>query len=171
MSSSKHQREIETRLQNCLKYDRARVQLSRISRFGLLEMSRQRLRPSLGESSQIVCPYCDGHGRMRSIESLSLSIIRIVEEHAMKESTGQVLVQTPVEIANYLLNEKRRAINEIEKRHDAPIIIIADEQLHTPHYEVTRLRENELSEETGKTKLPTQHPTQATGTCTHQIAT
>lgn len=150
MSSSKHQREIETRLQNCLKYDRARVQLSRISRFGLLEMSRQRLRPSLGESSQIVCPYCDGHGRMRSIESLSLSIIRIVEEHAMKENTGQVLVQTPVEIANYLLNEKRRAINEIEKRHDAPIIIIADEQLHTPHYEVTRLRENELSEETGK---------------------
>ncbi|QJP49175.1 Rne/Rng family ribonuclease [Xylella fastidiosa subsp. multiplex] len=150
MSSSKHQREIETRLQNCLKYDRARVQLSRISRFGLLEMSRQRLRPSLGESSQIVCPYCDGHGRMRSIESLSLSIIRIVEEHAMKENTGQVLVQTPVEIANYLLNEKRRAINEIEKRHDAPIIIIADEQLHAPHYEVTRLRENELSEETGK---------------------
>ncbi|WP_235062495.1 Rne/Rng family ribonuclease [Xylella taiwanensis] len=150
MSSSKHQREIENRLQNCLKYDRARVQLSRISRFGLLEMSRQRLRPSLGESSQIVCPHCDGHGRMRSIESLSLSIIRIVEEHAMKENTGQVLVQTPVEIANYLLNEKRRALNEIEKRHDAPIIIIADEQLHTPHYEVTRLRENELGEETGK---------------------
>ncbi|MEQ4576189.1 MAG: ribonuclease E [Gammaproteobacteria bacterium] len=150
MASSKHQREVENRLQNALKYDRARVQIGRISRFGLLEMSRQRLRPSLGESSQIVCPRCDGHGRMRSVESLSLSIIRVAEEHAMKENTGQVLVQAPVEIANYLLNEKRRALSEIEKRHDAPIIIVADEQLHTPHYEVTRLRENELGEESGK---------------------
>jgi len=150
MSSSKHQREVENRLQNALKYDRARVQLGRISRFGLMEMSRQRLRPSLGESSQIVCPRCDGHGRMRSVESLSLSIIRVAEEHAMKENTGQVLVQAPVEIANFLLNEKRSALREIETRHDAPIIIVADEQLHTPHYEVTRLRENELGEESGK---------------------
>ncbi|UQY86359.1 ribonuclease E [Stenotrophomonas rhizophila] len=150
MSSNKHQREVENRLQNALKYDRARVQLGRISRFGLMEMSRQRLRPSLGESSQIVCPRCDGHGRMRSVESLSLSIIRVAEEHAMKENTGQVLVQAPVEIANYLLNEKRSALREIEQRHDAPIVIVADEQLHTPHYEVTRLRENELGEESGK---------------------
>lgn len=150
MSSNKHQREVENRLQNALKYDRARVQLGRISRFGLMEMSRQRLRPSLGESSQIVCPRCDGQGRMRSIESLSLSIIRVAEEHAMKENTGQVLVQAPVEIANFLLNEKRSALREIEKRHDAPIIIVADEQLHTPHYEVTRLRDNELGEESGK---------------------
>ena len=150
MSSSKHQREVENRLQNALKYDRARVQIGRISRFGLLEMSRQRLRPSLGESSQIVCPRCEGQGRMRSIESLSLSIIRVAEEHAMKENTGQVLVQAPVEIANYLLNEKRRALSEIEKRHDAPIVIVADEQLQTPHYEVTRLRENELGEESSK---------------------
>jgi len=150
MASSKHQREVENRLQNALKYDRARVQLGRISRFGLMEMSRQRLRPSLGESSQIVCPRCDGHGRMRSVESLSLSIIRVAEEHAMKENTGQVLVQAPVEIANFLLNEKRSALREIETRHDAPIIIVADEQLHTPHYEVTRLRENELGEESGK---------------------
>lgn len=150
MASNKHQREVENRLQNALKYDRARVQIGRISRFGLLEMSRQRLRPSLGESSQIVCPRCDGHGRMRSVESLSLSIIRVAEEHAMKENTGQVLVQAPVEIANYLLNEKRRALSEIEKRHDAPIVIVADEQLHTPHYEVTRLRENELGEESAK---------------------
>ncbi|MCI2246128.1 Rne/Rng family ribonuclease [Xanthomonas sp. PPL568] len=150
MASNKHQREVENRLQNALKYDRARVQIGRISRFGLLEMSRQRLRPSLGESSQIVCPRCDGHGRMRSVESLSLSIIRVAEEHAMKENTGQVLVQAPVEIANYLLNEKRRALSEIEKRHDAPIVIVADEQLHTPHYEVTRLRENELGEESTK---------------------
>ncbi|WP_422509257.1 ribonuclease E [Stenotrophomonas sp. GZD-301] len=150
MASNKHQREVENRLQNALKYDRARVQLGRISRFGLMEMSRQRLRPSLGESSQIVCPRCDGHGRMRSVESLSLSIIRVAEEHAMKENTGQVLVQAPVEIANYLLNEKRSALREIEQRHDAPIVIVADEQLHTPHYEVTRLRENELGEESGK---------------------
>ncbi|WP_102944660.1 Rne/Rng family ribonuclease [Stenotrophomonas sp. VV52] len=150
MSSNKHQREVENRLQNALKYDRARVQLGRISRFGLMEMSRQRLRPSLGESSQIVCPRCDGHGRMRSVESLSLSIIRVAEEHAMKENTGQVLVQAPVEIANYLLNEKRNALREIEQRHDAPIVIVADEQLHTPHYEVTRLRENELGEDSGR---------------------
>ncbi|HEX7801695.1 MAG TPA: ribonuclease E [Pseudoxanthomonas sp.] len=150
MSSSKHQRDVENRLQNALKYDRARVQIGRISRFGLMEMSRQRLRPSLGESSQIVCPQCEGHGRMRSIESLSLSIIRVAEEHAMKENTGQVLVQAPVQIANFLLNEKRNALREIEKRHDAPIVIVADEALHTPHYEVTRIRENELGEETSK---------------------
>lgn len=150
MTSNKHQREIENRLQAALKHDRARVQIGKISRFGLLEMSRQRLRNSLGESSQIVCPRCEGQGRMRSVESLSLSIIRVAEEHAMKENTGQVLVQAPVEIANYLLNEKRRALSEIEKRHDAPIIIVADEQLHTPHYEVTRLRDNELGEDSGK---------------------
>ena len=150
MASNKHQRDVENKLSQALKHDRARVQLGRISKFGLMEMSRQRLRPSLGESSQLVCPRCDGHGRMRSIESLSLSIIRLAEEHAMKDNTGQVLVQVPVEIANYLLNEKRRALNEIEKRHDAPIVIVADESLHTPHYEVTRIRENELSEETSK---------------------
>ena len=134
-----------------------------------MEMSRQRLRPSLGESSQIVCPRCEGHGRMRSVESLSLSILRLAEEHAMKENTGQVLVQAPTEIANYLLNEKRRALSEIEKRHDAPIVIVADDQLETPHYEVTRIRENELGEETSKPsyhrgtprKLPTHALTKA----------
>ena len=150
MSSNKHQRDVENKLQNALKYDRARVQIGRISRFGLLEMSRQRLRPSLGEASQIVCPRCEGHGRMRSIESLSLSIIRVAEEHAMKDNTGQVLVQAPVEIANFLLNEKRNALREIERRHDAPIVIVADEQLHTPHYEVTRIRDNEMGEETSR---------------------
>ncbi|MCR6661576.1 MAG: Rne/Rng family ribonuclease [Luteimonas sp.] len=150
MDSGKHQREVENRLQGSLKYDRARVQLGRISKFGLMEMSRQRLRNSLGESSQIVCPRCEGHGRMRSIESLSLSIIRVAEEHAMKDNTGQVLVQAPVEIANFLLNEKRGALAEIEKRHGAPIVIVADEQLHSPHYEVTRLRENEMGEEASR---------------------
>ncbi|GAA5072611.1 hypothetical protein GCM10025759_12770 [Lysobacter panacisoli] len=169
MSSNKHQREVENRLQHALKQDRARVQIGRISRFGLLELSRQRLRPSLGESSQIVCPRCEGHGRMRSVESLSLSILRLAEEHAMKENTGQVLVQAPTEIANYLLNEKRRALSDIERRHDAPIVIVADEQLHTPHYEVTRIRENELGEESNKPsyqrgtprKLPTHALTKA----------
>lgn len=169
MASNKHQREVENRLQHALKQDRARVQIGRISRFGLLELSRQRLRPSLGESSQIVCPRCEGHGRMRSVESLSLSILRLAEEHAMKENTGQVLVQAPTEIANYLLNEKRRALSEIERRHDAPIVIVSDEQLHTPHYEVTRIRENELGEESSKPsylrstprKLPTYALTKA----------
>jgi len=156
MSSTKAQRQVEDRLQNALKHDRARVQIGRISRFGLLEMSRQRLRPSLGESSQMVCPRCDGHGRVRSVESLSLSILRVVEEHAMKENTGQVLVQAPSQIANYLLNEKRRAITEIEQRHDSPIIIVADPALDIPHYIVTRLRENELGEESSK---PSYHRT------------
>ncbi|SDX54095.1 ribonuclease E [Lysobacter enzymogenes] len=150
MSSNRHQREVENRLSHALKQDRARVQIGRISRFGLLELSRQRLRPSLGESSQLVCPRCEGHGRMRSVESLSLSILRVAEEHAMKENTGQVLVQAPTEIANFLLNEKRRALMEIEARHDAPIVIVADEHLETPHYEVTRVRENEVGEETAK---------------------
>jgi len=150
MSSNKHQRDVENRLQQALRSDRARVQVGRISRFGLLELSRQRLRPSLGESTQVVCPRCEGHGRMRSIESLALAIIRLAEEHAMKDNTGQVLVQAPVEIANYLLNEKRRALAGIEKRHDAPIVIVADDQLHTPHYEVTRIRDNEMGEDTGR---------------------
>src|SRR3546814_10162182 len=118
MESNKHQREVENRLQQALRHDRARVQIGRISRFGLLEMSRQRLRPSLGESTQIVCPRCEGHGRMRSVESLALAIIRLAEEHAMKDNTRQVLVQAPVEIANYLPNAKRRALAEIEKRSE-----------------------------------------------------
>ncbi len=150
MESNKHQREVENRLQNALKFDRARVQLGKISKFGLLELSRQRLRPSLGESSQIVCPRCEGHGRMRSVESLSLSILRLMEEQAMKDNTGQVLVQAPHEIANFLLNEKRRALAEIEKRHDVPVVVVADDQMETPHFHVTRLRENELGEESSK---------------------
>ncbi|MCB1554076.1 MAG: Rne/Rng family ribonuclease [Xanthomonadales bacterium] len=150
MSSSKHQREVENRLQHALRHDRARVQVGRISRFGLLEMSRQRLRPSLGESSQLVCPRCEGHGRLRSVESLSLSILRLVEEQAMKDNTGQVLVQAPQEIANFLNNEKRRGLSEIEARHDLPVVVVADLQLETPHFHVTRIRENELGEESSR---------------------
>lgn len=150
MSSGKHQRMVEDRLQQALRVDRARVQIGKISRFGLLELSRQRLRPSLGESSQIVCPRCDGHGRMRSVESLSLSILRLSEEQAMKDKTAQVLVQAPPQIANYLLNEKRRALVEIETRHEAPVIIVADDGLETPHFNVSRIREGDQPEDTAK---------------------
>ncbi len=146
MDSPKHQREVEDRLKDALRHDRARVQIGRISRFGLLEMSRQRLRPSLGESTQIVCPRCEGHGRIRGVESLSLSTLRLIEEHAMKESTGQVLVQAPPAVANYLLNEKRAAVVEIEMRHKVHVVVVADENLETPHLEITRLRDSDMGE-------------------------
>ncbi|HZP64911.1 MAG TPA: ribonuclease E [Rudaea sp.] len=147
MESQRHQREVEDKLKDALRHDRARVQIGRISRFGLLEMSRQRLRPSLGESTQSVCPRCDGHGRIRSVESLSLSVLRLVEEQAMKESTGQVLVQAPPTVANFLLNEKRKSVVEIEQRHEVPVIIVADDKLHTPHFEIQRIRSVDLDEE------------------------
>ena len=148
MDSPRHQREVEDKLKDALKLDRARVQVGRISRFGLLEMSRQRLRPSLGEATQIVCPRCEGHGRIRGVESLSLSALRLVEEHAMKDSTGQVLVQAPSSVANFLLNEKRRQLTEIEARHDVNVIVVADENLETPHLEIQRLRGADIGEET-----------------------
>ncbi|MEO6969262.1 MAG: Rne/Rng family ribonuclease [Rhodanobacteraceae bacterium] len=146
MDSPRHQREVEEKLKNALKLDRARVQVGRISRFGLLEMSRQRLRPSLNESIQIVCPRCDGHGRIRGVESLSLSALRLLEEHAMKDNTGQVLVQAPPAVANFLLNEKRASVVEIELRHKLHVVIVADENLETPHLEITRIRESEMGE-------------------------
>ncbi|MCE3002573.1 MAG: Rne/Rng family ribonuclease, partial [Xanthomonadaceae bacterium] len=146
MESTRHQREVEDKLRDALKLDRARVQVGRISRFGLLEMSRQRLRPSLGESTQILCPRCDGHGRIRGVESLSLSILRLVEEEAMKDSTAQVLVQVPPDVANFLVNEKRKPLVEIEQRHEAQVVVVADRNLETPHYEVKRIRASELSE-------------------------
>ena len=144
MENSRHQREVEEALRDALKNDRARVQLGRISRFGLMEMSRQRLRPSLGEATQIVCPRCEGHGRIRGVESLSLSVLRLAEEEAMKDNTAQVFVQAPAAIANYLLNEKRKAVNAIEQRHEAPLIIVADKNRETPHFEVQRLKAAEL---------------------------
>ncbi|QBB70246.1 Rne/Rng family ribonuclease [Pseudolysobacter antarcticus] len=146
MDSPRHQREVEDRLKDALKVDRARVQIGRISRFGLLEMSRQRLRPSLGESSQMVCPRCHGHGRFRSVESLSLSALRLVEEHAMKENTGQVLVQAPSDVANFLLNEKRKSVTEIELRHDVAVIIVADDKLETPNIEIERIRSADMGD-------------------------
>jgi len=147
MDSPRHQREIEDRLREAVKHDRARIQVGKISRFGLLEMSRQRLRPSLGEATQNVCPRCDGHGHIRSVESLALSALRLMEEQAMKENTGQVLVQTPPEVANFLLNEKRKSVVAIEARHNVSVIIVADQKLETPHFEISRIRGIEITED------------------------
>ena len=145
MRPVRNQREVETCLKEALKMDRARVQVGRISRFGLLEMSRQRLRPSLGESSHTVCPRCDGHGSIRSIESLSLSILRIIEEDAMKEKTGQIHVQLPVDVATFLLNEKRNIIEDIEARQKIKIFLIPNPRLMTPNYDKQRIRTDELN--------------------------
>jgi ribonuclease E len=147
MMDRKHQRSVEDRLRHALQIDKARVQTGRISRFGLLEMSRQRLRPSLGESSQESCPRCDGHGTIRSVESLALSILRLVEEEAMKEFTGQVLVQAPSSVANFLLNEKRKGLSEIEARHDVPILILANEYMERPRFEIQRVRRTDVLDE------------------------
>ncbi len=146
MDSPKHQREVEERLKDALKLDRARVQVGRISRFGLLEMSRQRLRPSLGEATQIVCPRCEGHGHIRSVESLALSTLRLIEEHAMKDNTGQVLVQAPPAVANFMLNEKRASVVEVELRNKVHVVIVADDKLETPHIQIQRIRESEMGE-------------------------
>ncbi|MCB1923101.1 MAG: ribonuclease E [Gammaproteobacteria bacterium] len=147
MTPSRNQREVENRLKEAMKEDRARVQIGRISRFGLLEMSRQRLRPSLGESAHQVCPRCDGHGFIRSVDSLALSILRIIEEEALKENTGRVSAQLPIEIATYLLNEKRQMIADIEKRHDVSIMLVPNRQLETPKYELTRVRLQDMQED------------------------
>jgi len=140
---------VENRLKEALKKDRARVQIGRISRFGLLEMSRQRLRPSLGEYSQIICPRCQGEGRIRSIESLALSVLRLIEEEAMKENTARIIAQLPVDVATFLLNEKREMVRSIEMRHTVAIVLVPNTHLHTPQYEVKRLRKDESSETIG----------------------
>ncbi len=147
MNDRGNQRAVEERLRAAMSEDRARVQLGRISRFGLLELSRQRLRPSLGEASQITCPRCMGHGVIRSVESLALSILRLIEEAAMKENTGQIIVQAPVAAANFLLNEKREQLRELEKRNQLPVLIVANESMETPHFEIRRLRTGETSSE------------------------
>lgn len=149
MTPARNQREVENRLKEALKMDRARVQIGRISRFGLLEMSRQRLRPSLGEFSQIVCPRCEGQGNVRNVESLALSILRIVEEEASKGKgrMDKILAQLPVAVATFLLNEKRAAISAIENRHKSRITLIPNPELETPHYEIERVRADEGAEE------------------------
>lgn len=145
MIPARNQREVENRLRDAMKQDRARVQIGRISRFGLLEMSRQRLRPSLGESSQLVCPRCHGHGSIRGTESLALSILRIIEEQAMKENTLRIQAQLPVDVATFLLNEKRLAIHDIESRQEVDVVLIPNPHLDTPNYEVERVRRQDAS--------------------------
>ncbi len=140
MSSNRHQKEVENRLREALRYDRARVQINRISKFGLLEMSRQRLRPSLGESSKDVCPRCEGHGTIRSIESTALAVLRICEEESLKESTGRVITQLPIEVATFLVNEKRQQLAEVEARNNIEIIVVPNKALETPHYVIERVR-------------------------------
>ena len=147
MESQKNQREVENRLRDALHFDRARVQTSRISRFGLLELSRQRLRPALAETSYIPCPRCNGTGHIRSTESSALHILRILEEEAMKENTGAVHVQVPVDVATFLLNEKRSDIARIEMRHKILLIIVPNRHLETPQHEIVRLRHDQLNQE------------------------
>ncbi|MBP8771738.1 MAG: ribonuclease E [Aeromonadaceae bacterium] len=146
MTPVRHQREVENRLRDAVRQDRARIQLGRISRFGLLELSRQRLRPSLNESSTHVCPRCMGQGTIRDNESLALAILRLIEEEALKDNTDQVHAQVPVDVAAFLLNEKRSAIIKLEQRHQVRIVIIPNEQMQTPHFEVLRVRSGDANE-------------------------
>ena len=144
MGPSKNQRDVEDRLRTALEMDRARVQVGKLSRFGLLEMSRQRLRPSLGEFTQVICPQCNGEGRIRGVESLALSVLRLVEEEAMKERTARVVAQLPVNVATYLLNEKRPILAEVEKRCGIGIVLVPNPHLDMPKFEITRLRDDEI---------------------------
>ncbi|MDR0777490.1 MAG: Rne/Rng family ribonuclease [Azonexus sp.] len=147
MENSKNQREVENRLRDGLRFDRARVQMGKISRFGLMELSRQRLRPALAETSYISCPRCTGTGHIRSTESAALHILRILEEEAMKENTGAVHVQMPVDVATFLLNEKRPDIAAIELRHKVNILLIPNIHLETPAHKIARLRHDDLNNE------------------------
>jgi len=143
MESQKNQREVEDRLRDAMKMDRARIQIGRLSRFGLLEMSRQRLRPSLGESSHLVCPRCNGIGSIRSIESLALSILRLLGEDARKERSARVIVQVPVDVATYLINEKRDALRALEDKSRVQIVVVPNPHMQTPEYSLRRVREDE----------------------------
>ena len=147
MENQRNQREVESRLRDALRFDRARVQMGKISRFGLMELSRQRLRPALAETSYIPCPRCTGTGHIRSAESAALHILRILEEEAMKENTGAVHVQVPVDVATFLLNEKRPDIQAIELRHKVTILLIPNIHLETPAHTINRLRHDDLNNE------------------------
>jgi ribonuclease E len=154
MESGKHQREVEDRLRDAMKLDRARVQIGKISRFGLMELSRQRLKPSLGESAHLPCPRCHGTGHIRSTESIALHILRIIQEEAMKDNTAQVVAQVPVEVATYLLNEKRIDIQSLEARLKVTVVLIPNMYLETPNYTVQRLKHDELNQ---SEPLPTSY--------------
>ncbi|HTD07156.1 Rne/Rng family ribonuclease, partial [Undibacterium sp.] len=143
MENAKNQREVETRLKDALRYDRARVQMGKISRFGLMELSRQRLRPSLSEGSHVTCPRCNGTGHIRDTESSALQVLRIIQEEAMKENSAAIHVQVPVDVAAFLLNEKRGEILKIENRHRVTVILIPNKHLETPHYKLERLKHDD----------------------------
>ncbi|WP_421684236.1 ribonuclease E [Stutzerimonas urumqiensis] len=177
MTPAKNQRAVEDRMREALEADRARVQIGRISRFGLLEMSRQRLRPSLGETSGIVCPRCNGQGIIRDVESLSLAILRLIEEEALKDRTAEVRARVPFQVAAFLLNEKRNAITKIELRTRARIFILPDDHLETPHFEVVRLRDDspelvsgQASYEMAPAEVEEAQPVSATRTLVRQEA-
>lgn len=143
MAEAKNQRAVEQRLKDAIRYDRARVQTAKISRFGLMELSRQRLRPSLSEGSHITCPRCNGVGVIRDTESCAIQVLRILQEEAMKEGTGSVRVQVPVDVATFLLNEKRNDITKLEARHRVPIVLVPNTSLETPHYHIERIRQDD----------------------------
>jgi ribonuclease E len=145
MESQKNQRAVEDRLRDAVKQDRARIQIGRISRFGLLELSRQRLRPSIGESASVACPRCNGMGAIRSVESLALALLRLIGEEARKDRTVKVIAQLPVEVATYLMNEKREWLNSIESKSDTQVVLIPNRYLETPQYEIRRVRDDEVS--------------------------
>ncbi|MBX6419633.1 MAG: Rne/Rng family ribonuclease [Nevskia sp.] len=147
MASGKNQREVEKRLAEACSADRARVQLGRLSRFGLLEMSRQRLRPSLSEHTQIPCPRCQGRGQIRSVESLALSVLRLIEEECMKDRTGRVIAQLPVDVATFLLNEKRAVLSELESRYLVTVTLVPNETLESPNFQITRVRVDHLQQD------------------------
>ncbi|HKY01517.1 MAG TPA: Rne/Rng family ribonuclease [Burkholderiales bacterium] len=147
MESQRNQRDVENRLRDALRYDRARVQMGKISRFGLMELSRQRLRPALGEGSTITCPRCNGTGHIRGVESTALHILRIIQEEAMKENSAAVHAQVPVDVATFLLNEKRADIHSIEARLKVNVVLIPNVHLETPHYKVERLKHDDLNQE------------------------
>ena len=143
MESQKNQRDVEDRLRNAVKQDKARIQIGRLSRFGLLEMSRQRLRPSLGESTHIACPRCTGMGTIRSVESLTLAILRLIGEEARKERSARIIVQVPVDVGTYLMNEKRDWLNTISERSSVNVMVIPNPNLQTPNYSIRRVRDDE----------------------------
>lgn len=140
MNLPKHQRAVENRMREALELDRAKIQLNKISKFGLLEMSRQRMRPSLRETSHVVCPRCEGLGTIRDIESTALALLRVIQEEALKESTAQVRAFVPINVAAFVLNEKRPVVLDIENRHSIRVIIAPVQDMQTPHYRVERLR-------------------------------
>src|SRR5216683_1879146 len=146
MESQRNQRDVENRLRDALKFDRARVQIGKISRFGLMELSRQRLQPSLEETAHISCPRCSGTGFIRGTESTALHVLRIIQEEAMKENTGAVHAQVPVDVSSFLLNEKRAEIQKLEQRIKVNIVLVPNPHLETPHYKVQRLKHDELNE-------------------------